>query len=114
MIFLYKSFKSPEDLLSTCCEDLVKNIEVYFTGEKSVQKSNNEVNPTETDLRMITNYLDSKKFTKISFDGIRKNIHPKFTDNYILALIEKFPDEITRTKIKGKSAVQNLSPDFKF
>lgn len=111
---LYKSFKSPEDLLSNCCEDLVKNIEVYFTGEKSVQKSNNEVNPTETDLRMITNYLDSKKFTKISFDGIRKSIHPKFTDNYILELIEKFPDEITRTKIKGKSAVQNLYPDFKF
>jgi hypothetical protein len=111
---LYKSFKSSEDLLSTCCEDLVKNIEVYFTEEKSIQNSSNEINPTEADLKMITNYLDSKKFSKITFEGIRKNIHPKFTDNYILAVVEKFPEEITRTKMKGVEAIQNLYPDFNF
>ena len=111
---LYKGFKSAEDLLATCCEDLVKNIELYFVSEKFLQKVDQELNPTEADLKMITNYLDSKKFKKITFDGVRKNIHPKFTENYILALIEKFPEGITRTKIKGESAIQNLYPDFEF
>ncbi|MCU0360753.1 MAG: toll/interleukin-1 receptor domain-containing protein [Bacteroidia bacterium] len=68
--------------------------------------------PTEADLEMIINYMDSKKFRKMSMEKVKENIHHKFTEDYILALIEKFPNDLTRAKVKGQIGIENLYPDF--
>lgn len=37
----------------------------------------------------------------MSFENITENINPRFTDDYVMKLIEKFPKKIRRARIKG-------------
>ena len=53
------------------------------------------------DLIIIQNYLKDRQLSFISFDKLKENVHPKFNEEYIMRIIEKFPDKIRRSKIKG-------------
>jgi len=91
-----------------------KEVEAKTPTEGPRKGKENAKSPAENDVKMIRNYLESKKLTKISFSGLRHNVHSKFNDKFILDMIEKFPDEITRTRVQGGPGLEILYPDFEF
>lgn len=49
----------------------------------------------------ITNYAKAHGFTKVSFEKIRENVNPHYTDEALLDLIDKSPDEFRRVRLSG-------------
>jgi hypothetical protein len=57
----------------------------------------------------ILNYITDNSFTVVSFDRIRKNINPRYTDELLLQLIDAMPDKFRRVRIAGgKSGIKKL------
>ncbi len=69
--------------------------------ERVINLKNETAIDLENDLKIIKNYFIDRNLTFISFEKLITNVHPRFTETYIMRLIEKFPDDIRRGKIKG-------------
>ncbi|MCC5610867.1 nucleotide-binding protein, partial [Nostoc sp. CHAB 5834] len=54
----------------------------------------------ENDLKLIEVYCERYNFTMVSFQKLKEMIHPKFTEEYIMALIEKYPLYLRRCKLR--------------
>lgn len=67
-----------------------------------VTNAKNEIKGnSEKDLKIIKNYFKDRNITFISFEKLITNVHPRFTEAYIMQLIEEYPDDIRRGKIRG-------------
>lgn len=55
----------------------------------------------ENDLKVLISYMQDKDWTMMSFDKIKANVHSKLTEEYLMKLIDIFPETIRRSKIKG-------------
>lgn len=55
------------------------------------------------DLTMLRNHLADRKISYISFERLL-DVHPRFTEEYIIKLIEKFPNDLRMGKLKGGKA----------
>lgn len=49
----------------------------------------------------IIGYLQSKNFTMISFDRVRQKINQAHSNKFLEQVIEDFPQELRRAKLKG-------------
>ena len=81
-----------------------------FLDESNERKLPIKDKTASNDLRLIQNYMKDRKLSFISFEKMEENIHPKFSEEYVMRLIEKFPDKIRRGKIKnGKLGIKLIS-----
>jgi hypothetical protein len=53
----------------------------------------------------IANYLNANKFTKVSFDRIRQRINPNYSDDILLTLIEKQPNQFRKVRLKTGTGI---------
>jgi hypothetical protein len=58
----------------------------------------------------ITNYLEANQFKSVSFERIRKNINPNYSDDWLAELIDQSPDLFRRVMMKGKRPGIGLAP----
>jgi hypothetical protein len=49
----------------------------------------------------VRNYLDARGFKRVSFERIRESISADYTDEALLKMIEKSPDQFRRVKLSG-------------
>ncbi len=49
----------------------------------------------------IIGYLQSKNFTMMSFDRVRERINKTYSDGLLNSVIDYFPNELRRAKLKG-------------
>lgn len=54
----------------------------------------------ENDLRILFAYMDEKNWSTMSFAKIKENVHPRFTEEHLMKLVETFPLAIRRCKLK--------------
>jgi hypothetical protein len=52
----------------------------------------------------ITNYLKASNFTVVSFERIRERTNPNYTDELLLAVIDRLPETFRRVRLKGGKA----------
>jgi hypothetical protein len=50
--------------------------------------------------RQITNYLNAHNYTMMSFERVRENINVDYSDEVLLALIDRTPETFRRVKMK--------------
>ena len=49
---------------------------------------------------LIVGYLVGKGIPRISFNKVRKEFNPKYTDEFLESLLQEYPREIRRVKLK--------------
>lgn len=60
-----------------------------------------DFNKIDNDLKLIAVYCERNSFTMVSFEKLKEMVHPKFTEEYVMTLVEKYPLYIRRCKLKG-------------
>ena len=55
----------------------------------------------EDALKQVTNYLNSRDFRIMSFDRVRSAINGSYSDSFLDALVDEFPAELRRARLKG-------------
>jgi len=79
-------------------------------GELSVFKISNTNNEDhEIDLHIIKRYLIDLGWEYISFSKLVENLDPKYTEDYLMKLVKKFPDQLRRAKVENKSGIKILT-----
>jgi hypothetical protein len=53
------------------------------------------------DLEIIGRYFADRRISFMSFDGLMSRVHPRFTREYMIELIEQFPANISLGTLKG-------------
>ncbi len=56
----------------------------------------------KNDYEMISVYLADKGWNGISFKTLQENVHPKFTEEHVMRIMEKFPGKMRRYKLKNE------------
>ena len=54
----------------------------------------------ENDMRILFAYMEEKKWTSMSFAKIKENVHPRFTEEHLMKLVDTYPQAIRRCKLK--------------
>ena len=86
----------------------LENIYNYLDESKDRQPDIKD-KVANNDLIIIQNYLKDRKLSFISFEKLKENVHSKFSEEYMMKLIEKFPEKIRRSKLKdGKKGIKFL------
>jgi hypothetical protein len=49
----------------------------------------------------IANYMDHHKFSMVSFERIRKSINSNYSDEFLMKIIDRYPNRFRRTTLKG-------------
>jgi len=89
------------------CSQVEKQIDEVL-NEISVTKSNGRSN-ISNDFELFKVHLVHNNLEAISFERIKDIIHPDFTEEYMMKMIEQFPTLIKRTKLKyGKYGIKRL------
>jgi hypothetical protein len=112
----YNSNRSDGNLIastSPCSNQIKRRIDSVLTRSNSNTSPNdnidikNDVDQLKSDFNLLKIYLDDKGWTTISFEKVIENVHPKFTEDYLMKMVEEFPDKIRRSKIKeGKHGIK--------
>jgi hypothetical protein len=62
------------------------------------------------DLKILQIYMKEKGWTSMSFIRIAENVHPKLTENYLMELVETFPEKIIRCRLsEGRFGVKLIN-----
>lgn len=100
--------------LNTKIDEFISYVHNLRAKETQSVNSVSDINNTlKTDLKILTNYMDAKKYKIVRISKLA-NLDPKYNKEFIMKLMREFPDEITLTTIKGEDALHNLFPDFEF
>lgn len=59
-----------------------------------------DFNNLDSDLQMIERYLVKNKWTMVRFSKLKEMVHPKFTEEYVMGLVEKYPLYLRRCKLR--------------
>lgn len=54
----------------------------------------------ENDMKILFTYMEEKNWTTMSFAKIKENIHPRFTEEHLMKLVDTYPQAIRRCKLK--------------
>ena len=81
-------------------ESQTTNVEGLNEGQEG-QVVNDEGVDFERIAKHIINYLSDKSFTMVSFERIRENINPKYSDELLLEMIDRKPDMFRRARLQG-------------
>jgi hypothetical protein len=84
--------------------DLLRVVDKVLRPETRLARSADADARTPEEARMaqhIRNYLNAHSFTAVSFERVRENINPAYSDQAMLSLIEKSPEEFRRVRLKG-------------
>jgi hypothetical protein len=67
--------------------------------------------PSDNDLTMIEVYLKANDWTAVSFRRLEENVNPKFSEEYVMELVERYPLRIRRSKLKsGEYGIKLVQP----
>lgn len=97
--------------VSPACTKIIQTIRSLG---KLKRKEDDQQNPDTEFERMakhISNYLVANQFSMVTFERIRQNINPKYSDELLMEMIDRLPDKFRRVRIKkgkpgeGKSGV---------
>jgi len=61
-----------------------------------------DLNDLELAAQHIVHYLDHNDYTMVSFQRIRNNINPNYTDEFLMRMIDRFPNRFRRAMVKGQ------------
>ena len=78
---------------------LSRPMEIKSTSIKSVESDESKI--VNNDLKMIEVYLSENNWTMVSFQTLKENIHPKFTETYVMGLVERYPLLIRRCRLRN-------------
>jgi len=63
----------------------------------------------DPDLKILFATMYSKNLTAISFEKLKENVHPKFTEDYVMKIVERHPLLVRRSKLgNGKPGIKIL------
>lgn len=79
--------------------------EVKNLAQKEEEKRN-----FEKDIVVIKTYLQQKKLQGMTLDSLLEKVNPKYTLEYVIQLIEAYPDKLTRAAISGKPGIKLVTP----
>ena len=102
----YNSKRSDHNLVAAtgpfCNQVRQQILEIKADNLEAASQTTKEelVNDYENDLKMIDVYLKEYGWTMISFEKLKENIHPKFSESYVMKIIEKYPLYIRRCKLQ--------------
>jgi hypothetical protein len=80
---------------------LVAVVVAYVLGVAAVFVGNSRVKKRKEACNLVLNYLQTKNFFMMSFERIRDNIDPKYTDELLNSLPLAFPNEIRKARLRG-------------
>jgi hypothetical protein len=61
-----------------------------------------ELSDLELGAQHIIHYLDHNNYTKVSFQRIRNNINSDYSDDFLMRMIDRFPNRFRRVIMKGQ------------
>jgi hypothetical protein len=86
--------------VSPACTRIIQTL--HSQGERGLDLAASDDNTEfERMAKHITNYLSDKNFTMMRFETIRQNINPNYSDDLLLEMIDKMPDEFRRARLQG-------------
>jgi hypothetical protein len=77
---------------------------LYIVGVAAVLIVNSRNRRRGVARDLIVGYLTSKKYQMVSFERIRSNINPGFTDEFLKSLAVHFPNILRSAKLKNARA----------
>lgn len=54
----------------------------------------------ENDIKILQSYMEEKEWTSMSFENIKAHVHPRFTEDHLMKLVDNFPKAVRRCKLK--------------
>lgn len=81
------------------CNQVKQKIESLKLIQKSSVLKDYAYDP-ENDMQIIFSYMKEKKWTSMSFEKLKENVHPKFSEEYLMTLVETYPKAIRRCRLK--------------
>ncbi|HSU28431.1 MAG TPA: nucleotide-binding protein [Chitinophagaceae bacterium] len=82
-------------------QQIIKINANVLTSKVEHKKYGNPEIDSDPDLQILFAYISSRKLTAISFEKLKENVHPKFTEDYVMKIIERHPLLIRRSKLKN-------------
>ncbi len=84
--------------------------EIISDSKKIIEGTDKPLDTMAKDLKLIQIYMKEKGWSSMSFIKISENIHPKLTENYLMLLVEAFPEKIRRCRLgEGRFGVKLIS-----
>lgn len=93
--------RSDENLVAATgvfCNKVRQNIRRLGNFTHQTNETSND-DDYENDLSILFTYLHDKRWTTMSFEKIKENVHPKLTEEYLMKLMSVYPKAIRRSKI---------------
>jgi Predicted nucleotide-binding protein containing TIR-like domain len=92
--------------VSPACTRIIQAIRSQGKLERSDPDQESPGIEFERMAQHINNYLVANQFSMVTFERIRKNINPKYSDELLLEMIDRRPDKFRRVRMKeGKPGV---------
>jgi hypothetical protein len=79
-------------------DETAKSVASLATQRPAGELSDSEL---ERITQHIANYLSANNFNSVSFERIRERINPNYSDELLLAVIDKLPQRFRRVRLKG-------------
>ena len=73
----------------------------YIVGIILMLQGSSRARNREIARDQIVQYLTAKDFEMMSFERVRKNINRAYTDEFLESLVEHFPNDLRKAKLKG-------------
>ena len=73
----------------------------YIIGIVVMLQGSSRAKNREIARDQIVQYLTSQNFEMMSFERARKNINKAYTNEFLEGLVEHFPNEVRKAKMKG-------------
>jgi nucleoside 2-deoxyribosyltransferase len=67
----------------------------------ALRRHHSEQDELERMAQHIVNYLDANGFRMVSFERVRENINPAYSDARLMQLVEASPDRFRRVRVQG-------------
>jgi CAP12/Pycsar effector protein, TIR domain len=81
-------------------QQITRILKTQPDNERNVVFGTPEID-NDSDLRFLLVYLFDKNLTAMSFEKIQKNVHPKFTEEYVMNIAMKYPHFLRRSILKN-------------
>lgn len=85
--------------ISPACTPIIRTVRELGRLQRSEPAVT--VPDVERMVQHILNYLTANEFNMVGFDRIRQRINPKYTDEMLFDLIDRFPQRFRRVKMAG-------------